>query len=68
MHLSDPSNFAHQWNADGTLDSICLKCFITVDRGNEEEDLDVSEYIHACDLHVLTPLASVGQRALRTAA
>lgn len=68
MYLSDPSKFAHRKNADGTVDSICLKCFITVDHGDEEADLDVSEYIHMCDLELFAPFASGGQRTLRTAA
>ena len=68
MYLSDPSKFAHRRDADGTFDSICLKCFITVHRGEDEEDLDVSEYIHICDLDALSSFASVGQRALRNAA
>lgn len=68
MYLSDPSKFAHQTNPDGTFDSICLKCFITVHRGADEEDLDVSEYIHTCDLEALSSYVSVGQRTLRTAA
>ena len=68
MYLSDPSKFAHRSNADGTFDPICLKCFTTVDSGNEEEDLDLSEYIHTCDLEVLSPFASVGKCALQAAA
>lgn len=52
MYLSDASKFAHRKNRDGSFDSICLKCFITIDNGNEEEDLDVAEYIHVCDVEL----------------
>jgi hypothetical protein len=68
MYLSDPTKFAHRRNSDGSFDSICLKCFVNVDHGNEEEDLDLAEYIHVCDLEILSPRQSVSQRTLQTAA
>ena len=37
MYLSDPSKFTHRRNADGTFDSICLKCFIMVESVGERK-------------------------------
>lgn len=68
MHLSDPSKFAHRKNSDGSFDSICLKCFVTVGQGQEEEDLDLAEYIHVCDMEVLESYHSVHHRTLPSAA
>ncbi len=68
MYLSNPTKFAHRRNVDGSFDSICLQCFVTVQSGNEEEDLDVAEYIHVCDREALSHGCSVAQRTLRTAA
>ncbi len=68
MYLSDATKFTHRKNADGTLDSICLRCFITVDQGHEEEDLDIAEYIHVCDVELSACVCSVTQRTLRVAA
>lgn len=68
MYLSNPSKFVHRRKADATFDSICLQCFVIVDSGNEEEDLDVSEYIHTCDLQVLRPLVPFVQGTWQTAA
>jgi hypothetical protein len=41
--------FAHRRNADGTIDSICPICFVTVHTATCESDLSASEREHACD-------------------
>jgi len=46
-YTSNP--FAHRTNADGTIDSICKKCFLTVGTAEESEALKVLEAAHACD-------------------
>ncbi len=68
MYLSDATKFTHHRNADGTLDSVCLRCFITVDQGHDEEDLDIAEYIHVCDLELSASVGSITRRTLRIAA
>jgi|HubBroStandDraft_2_1064218.scaffolds.fasta_scaffold378028_2 hypothetical protein len=40
--------FAHRTNANGTTDSICLKCFLTVASGKTGDDLGESEKTHNC--------------------
>lgn len=41
--------FVHRWNQDGTIDSICRECFVTVAASKREVDLDQSERLHVCD-------------------
>lgn len=43
------SPFTHRPNADGTTDSICNKCFITVVTALGEGELDRAEKRHVCD-------------------
>jgi hypothetical protein len=46
-YTSNP--FAHRTNRDGTIDSICKKCFMTVGTAEEVEALKVLESSHVCD-------------------
>lgn len=46
-------NFAHRANRDGTFDSICRDCFITVATQQREADLEKPEREHVCDSWVL---------------
>lgn len=66
--------FAHRFNPDGTVDSICRQCFITVDSKKREADLAPSEHRHVCDPGLLQHLYKLNsyfgtaegrQRALR---
>ena len=41
--------FSHRMNKDGTTDSICPRCFITVGRSTWEAELDRMEAAHTCD-------------------
>lgn len=41
--------FLHRMNKDGTTDSICPHCYITVGRSTWEADLDQAEMVHRCD-------------------
>ena len=55
------SPFAHRTNKDGTVDSICKKCFRTVGTAEEAAPLKVLEDAHVCDpwtlevVRILTP-------------
>jgi hypothetical protein len=40
--------FAHRHNPDGTIDSICLRCYLTIASKSEEQELEDSEHHHAC--------------------
>jgi hypothetical protein len=51
--------FQHWLNSDGTYDSICLRCFLTVASDRGKEDLAPSESQHNCPgppLAVPTPV------------
>jgi hypothetical protein len=41
--------YAHRMNEDGTLDSICPRCFVTIGTSTWEADLDRMESAHRCD-------------------
>ena len=41
--------FRYRVNADGTIDSICLHCFMTAAKTGNEADLDRLEAAHRCD-------------------
>ena len=40
--------FAHRINVDGTIDSICCDCFVTIATEYSESDLERNERDHAC--------------------
>jgi hypothetical protein len=42
-------NFARRANKDGTVDSICLHCFMTVATEQWEANLDKAERDHVCN-------------------
>lgn len=41
--------FVRRANANGTTDSICCKCFMTVATARRELELDWPEHGHVCD-------------------
>jgi len=47
--LSSKPQFPHRHNNDGTYDSICDTCFITIARVKAEPDLIPFENRHVCD-------------------
>jgi hypothetical protein len=48
MNAVGESEYAHRENADGTFDSICLRCFQTIVSANSELELVESERTHSC--------------------
>jgi hypothetical protein len=44
-----PAEFAHRLNHDGTTDSICKNCYLTIATASWEADLDSAERGHKCD-------------------
>jgi hypothetical protein len=50
-------NFHHRVSIDGTIDSICLRCFLTAATAENEADLRELETAHQCankDLSIAT--------------
>jgi hypothetical protein len=41
-------NFAHRANSDGTFDSICRRCFLTVVKSASLSEIAVQEQRHSC--------------------
>ena len=42
-------HFHHRLNADDTIDSICLSCFLTAARAENKAELRELEAAHQCD-------------------
>ena len=53
MGESQKEPFPRRLNADGSYDSICPRCFLTIARGSSERELDDAEQNHACELQEL---------------
>ena len=53
MISSVSDKFSHRHNEDGTFDSVCRDCFMTIATANVECDLDASEKRHVCDAGIL---------------
>lgn len=53
MVLLRDDHFAHRANNDGTTDSVCRHCFVTVCTSTWETDLAEAERRHTCDLGVV---------------
>lgn len=60
MKLLSRIAFYHRQNHDGTWDSICMKCFLTVTTAPKEEDLESSEERHDCQELMEAKKASFG--------
>ena len=50
----DETAFVHLILANGTTDSICTRCFVTVATAMRETDLNRAEQNHACDSWLVT--------------
>ena len=44
----DPATFAHRPNSNGTIDSICMTCFMTIATKPTENELVHDENRHDC--------------------
>ncbi len=53
MASSERLKFAHRCIQDGTVDSICPRCFVTIASVANEADLVFKEGHHVCDPFVL---------------
>jgi len=48
MFLSSRPDFPHRRKPNGTFDSICTRCFLTVATADTEADLKAAERTHDC--------------------
>jgi hypothetical protein len=49
MEMSSPVTFKRRQNRDGSWDSICTKCFLTVRSTLREDELTEHEQSHNCE-------------------
>ena len=54
--------FAHRYNDDDLIESICMTCFLTISRSTDEQEMLYNEARHVCKPEPL-PLASHFQDA-----
>ena len=58
MHSEAPMNvtriYPHRQTRDGSYESICLTCFLTISRANTESELRVQEEAHVCSGSLFT--------------
>lgn len=59
--------FVHRSNRNGTTDSICRSCFITVATATWEAELERKERVHACDPWTVERFHRNGRKAARPA-
>ncbi len=50
--------FHHRHNENGTVDSICPRCYLTIATAKDEQHLFRREKIHNCDLVLLHQIAN----------
>ena len=61
MVSSLQSTFVHRDNSDGTIDSICRECLLTVASAIWETELEHAEHDHSCDPYRLEYLQKLAQ-------
>jgi hypothetical protein len=49
MPAEQNMQFPHRHNRDGTVDSICPRCFRTISNRNTEAELARDEFRHICE-------------------
>ncbi len=54
--------FTHRENRDGTIDSVCRRCYVTVCTSSWEADLESAEKDHACDPALLERWSRLADR------
>ena len=57
MVLTLPPFFPHRRNRDGSFDSICLKCLLTIATARKEADLHLQDRNHICVPSILSQRA-----------
>ena len=62
------AKFPHRHNSDGSYDSICTACFVTVASVQDEELLCAQELAHVCDPVNLYRIESLKSVSLWTTA
>jgi hypothetical protein len=53
--------YPHRHNKDGSYDSICMTCFLTVSHAETETELLEQDTAHVCDVSLLSSRARYNQ-------
>jgi hypothetical protein len=56
------TRFVRRANKNGTTDSICTRCFVTVATGTWEADLDRAERSHVCNPQLVDHWKEMAER------
>lgn len=54
--------FARRENSDGTIDSICRRCYVTVRTSISASELESAEKAHVCDPSLLAHWSEIQER------
>jgi hypothetical protein len=65
MFSITPITYARRHNPDGTTDSICKNCLVTIVTAWREIDLNRAEHSHTCDPNVLNYWKDMMERGER---
>jgi hypothetical protein len=57
--------FPHRINRDGTIDSICSRCYVTIGTSTTEADLERIEMTHVCEPGRLLSYEEQRERAVK---
>lgn len=58
------SEFPHRMNKDGTIDSICPRCYATIGTSTREADLKRMEAAHVCEPSRLSHFEELRRRPI----
>jgi hypothetical protein len=56
--------YPHRRNKDGSYDSICLTCFLTVSHAKTEAELKEQDMAHVCGVTLISKRANYKQKQL----
>lgn len=65
MNQTYTIKFIHRINEDGSIDSICRDCFVTIATGRTRSDLEAQERQHTCEPMILERYAGYKKVAVR---
>lgn len=65
MNQTYTIKFIHRINEDGSIDSICRDCFVTIATARTRSELEAHEHKHDCEPMVLERYAGYKKLAVR---
>ena len=65
MNQTYTIKFIHRINEDGSIDSICRDCFVTIATARSRTTLELEERKHACEPMILERYAGYKKLSVR---